>query len=180
MNRRELLSYVVTSLRAAMGLVVLVPGARFIAGRRRNRADAAGFVRVAALEALPPGTPVRLSVTRDRWDAYTRYPPGVVGSVWVLRHDVKGGDAASVRCYQAICPHLGCGTDYSPTRRSFTCPCHASDFDLAGRRVSGPSLRDMDELECRVTDPDPKGRRWVEVFYREFRTGTEAKVPVGV
>jgi hypothetical protein len=29
----------------------------------------------------------------------------------------------------------------------------------------------MDELACRVTDPDEDGQRWVEVRYQEFRTG---------
>jgi Rieske Fe-S protein len=84
-------------------------------------------------------------------------------------------DALAIRCVQAMCPHLGCGIDFVPDRRVFTCPCHASEFDAAGQRRFGPSPRDMDELECRVSPPDERGERWIEVKYVEFRTGIPQK-----
>lgn len=85
-----------------------------------------------------------------------------------------------VRCLQTICPHLGCGIDLAAQQNptGFTCPCHVSEFDDAGRRGKGPSPRDMDELPCRVTAPDENGERWVEIQYVEFRTGTPEKRPI--
>ena len=92
-----------------------------------------------------------------------------------IADDADATSAPSIRCLQTICPHLSCGVDYVVDRGAFSCPCHVSEFDAGGKRLSGPSPRDMDELECRVTPPDEDGRRWVEVRYQEFRCGTPDK-----
>jgi nitrite reductase/ring-hydroxylating ferredoxin subunit len=86
--------------------------------------------------------------------------------------DLGAQQTTGLKCYQTICPHLGCGTDFDAARGRFVCPCHASDFDLSGRVLSGPSPRGLDELACRISGPAPDGARWVEVEYREFKTGT--------
>ena len=78
-----------------------------------------------------------------------------------------------VRCFQTSCPHLGCGVDYSADRKAFTCPCHASEFAVDGTPRFGPSPRPMDQLACRVTEPDGQGQRWIEVDYQE---GTDQEV----
>ncbi len=178
-QRRTFLKRAVAALNGAIGLVVAVPGLRFLLAplrRRRGQESASGesrFLRVAPLSALSAGRPLRGVVAADRWDAYTHHPPGPIGSVWLLREERVPGAAGDkseprIRCLQTICPHLGCGIDYDVDRRAFSCPCHASDFDAAGRRLLGPAPRDMDELECRVTGPDEQGRRWIEVRYQEF------------
>ncbi len=84
-----------------------------------------------------------------------------------------------VRCFQTICPHLGCEIDYAADRNAFACPCHASEFDADGRRKFGPAPRDMDKLECRVSPPDENGRRWIEVRYQEFQTGVAERRVIG-
>jgi len=117
-----------------------------------------------------------VTVLADRWDAYTHYPPGPIGNVWLLRSESDDRDP-KIRCLHVICPHLGCAIDYSADRKTFNCPCHASEFDAAGRRRFGPSPRDMDELECRISDADESGVQWVEVKYQEFQTGVSAKRP---
>ncbi len=157
-------------LNGLIGLALAVPGMRFLLDPMRGRRTKSEFLRVARLSALTPGRPSRVVVAADRWDAYIHHPPGPIGSVWVIR---SGDDAETteVRCLQTICPHLGCGITFATDRETFTCPCHTSDFDVTGLRRLGPSLRDMDELACRVTEPDAQGERWVEVQYVEFHTG---------
>ena len=132
---------------------------------------------VAPLSAAVAGRPLRVTVSSERWDAYMRYPPGPIGAVWLLREDDADG-RPSIRCLQVVCPHLGCGIDYAVDRGVFNCPCHASEFDGTGRRRFGPSPRDMDELECRISDAGDEGRRWIEVRYQEFATGVAVKKPI--
>lgn len=177
-GRRSFLKTVATAARGLAGLIVAVPVVRFLIDPLKRRATSGTFIRVAELSSLPNGRPVRVVVTSDRWDAYTHFPPGPIGSVWLIAVgvDANPADASQeVRCLQTICPHLGCGTDYVPDRGTFACPCHASDFDLSGRRLEGPSPRDLDQLQCRITEPDANGRRWVEVKFEKFQTGVAAK-----
>jgi len=201
------------------GIVALAAGAPVIAfmldpQRRRSRgATAAPFIRVASLDALPSGRPVRVPVFAPRRDSFIQYPRARIGEVWLLRGGVanrsagRGGDPAGqggtgadgndpggngadgatrnatgadgpplVRAWQTLCPHLGCGIDYAPLRRQFACPCHTSAFAPDGSRLFGPSPRDMDALDVRITNAE--GRPWVEVQYRQFRTGVADRVVV--
>lgn len=170
MRRRTFLSLVAATVHATIGVALAIPGVRFLLAPLRRRTGVPDFIRVAPMSALREGEPFRATVLSDRWDAYTHHPAGPVGSVWLLR----GADAGSepvVRCFQSICPHLGCGIDFVPGRSSFECPCHNAVFSVSGEVVSGPAPRDMDGLQVRVTAPDADGTRWVEVRYAEFQTG---------
>jgi nitrite reductase/ring-hydroxylating ferredoxin subunit len=68
--------------------------------------------------------------------------------------------------------------DFAADRGVFACPCHASDFDVSGKRLDGPAPRDMDILEVRLTPADANGERWVEVRYVDFRPGIPDQVAV--
>jgi hypothetical protein len=186
MNRRSFLEWATAGLYAALGAALALPALGFVlspvlGGRRRRPAgDAAaagtGFVRVATLSAVRPDRPVRAAVIAGRVDAYTAHPPRPIGAVWLVSED-PGRDDTPIRCLQVICPHLGCAVDAAGS--GFACPCHASDFDRLGRRLSGPSPRDMDTLECRVTPPDESGERWIEVKYEQFAAGVAEKRVIG-
>jgi Rieske Fe-S protein len=78
-----------------------------------------------------------------------------------------------VRAWSVTCPHLGCAIDRSATGPGFACPCHDSTFDGEGRRLTGPSPRDLDSLDTRVEDG------FVLVDFRRFRQGTPDKLPIG-
>lgn len=178
MKRRGALKRMVLSLHGLMAACFAIPALRFLLAPLRSSGSASGFLRVAPLASVPTLRPVRVVVTRDRWDAYAHIPPGPIGSVWLMR---EGGESEPpvIRCFQTICPHLGCGVDYSAARKAFSCPCHASEFAVDGTPRSGPSPRSMDQLACRVTEPDGEGKRWIEVEYRKFRTGIREKRALG-
>ena len=173
MHRRTFLKTLAAGLNGLIGLAIVIPGIRFLLDPLRRSSRDRGFLRVGPLTSLTAGRPQRVTVLSDRWDAYTHHPPGPIGNVWLLPGD--GDDR--VRCLQVTCPHLGCTIDYAADRNAFQCPCHASEFDAAGRRRFGPSPRDMDELQCHITEPDESGVRWVEVKYQEFQTGVLEKRP---
>jgi menaquinol-cytochrome c reductase iron-sulfur subunit len=55
-----------------------------------------------------------------------------------------------LRVLTSVCPHLGCTVPWNKEKNQFACPCHGAVFSADGKRISGPSLRGMDELETSV------------------------------
>lgn len=176
-QRRAFLTTVLRWTTTLFGFVLVAVGVRFLLGPSGSGKRASRRRRVLPLDRVPTNRPFRATVRADRWDAYVHYPPGPIGTVWLTRQDADGV-GPRVRCFQSICPHLGCGIDYASDRNAFFCPCHLSEFAIDGSRRLGPSPRDMDELAVTITKPDTDGTRWVEVEYVEFRTGVARKQPV--
>lgn len=132
-------------------------------GRRRGK-----LVRVATLDTLEPGKPIKATIVGEVVDSWTRSPRRRLGAVWLVR---ERGD--TVRAFSVTCPHLGCGIDAAEGNDGFKCPCHDSAFRLDGARLSGPSPRGMDALETRIEDGE------VLVRFAKFKQGTRDKREVG-
>ncbi len=182
MLRRPFIKVIAASINVVVVFALAIPALRYLLDPLWRRADTPSggeretrFIRAGLLSATSGKRPVRTVVSGDRWDAFTHYPSGPIGTVWLLRKDQDDRDP-QLRCLSSVCPHLGCAIDYASDRGVFQCPCHASEFGPDGRRRSGPSPRDMDELECRIAAADEHGRRWIEVRYQQFRTGVPEKV----
>jgi len=156
---------------AAVGSVVgcgalAAPAVRLLIAPVRGGAGAGRWTRAARLDALHEGVVKRVSLIADRRDAWEVEKDVELGAVWLMRR----GD--EVRAWSVVCPHLGCATEPSASAAGFVCPCHDSAFDADGRRLSGPSPRDLDPLATRVDD----GVVFVE--YRRFRQGSPDRVTV--
>jgi Rieske Fe-S protein len=175
MERRTFLKRSFAAVSGVMAAIVGIPAIRYLLDPLARSRQRGRFIRVLPLSALVPGKPVRANVIADRTDAYTHYPPGTVGQVFLIR-DPDGPKGPGVRCLQVICPHLGCAVDHVPGRDVFACPCHDSDFDQDGRRLKGPSPRDLDPLVCRISEIDASGQHWVEVEYQEFKAGIAERI----
>jgi cytochrome b6-f complex iron-sulfur subunit len=67
------------------------------------------------------------------------YPAGVSPSM----------EAGIVALYQK-CPHLGCRVPSCATSQWFECPCHGSQYNLAGEKKGGPAPRGMDRFATSV------------------------------
>ena len=80
--------------------------------------------------------PEKVAIVADQKDAWTLSKNVELGAVWLIR---KGN---AVNALAVVCPHLGCSVN-AEADGSFGCPCHTSVFDHAGKKVSGPSPRDM-------------------------------------
>jgi menaquinol-cytochrome c reductase iron-sulfur subunit len=144
-----------------------IPTVRFLTAPARGGAAGEHWIRTLRLDALTEGEPKRVQLIADRRDAWTLEKSVALGAAWLLRE----GDA--VRAWSVVCPHLGCAVDRRASDPGFNCPCHDSLFDADGRRTTGPSPRDLDALDTRVTDG------FVFVNFRRFRQGTPDKNPVG-
>ena len=169
-GRRTALSALTALFATTIAAVLAVPGARFLLDPvLRRRAGGRAWIKVATADRLPPDAPVALPVVGERVDAWTRAKAQRLGTVWVR----KTGDRRVV-ALQAECPHLGCSIQLDAEHHRFACPCHESFFTLEGHQTSGPSPRDMDTLESRVTtDGD------VEVDFERYRTQSHDKVRLG-
>ena len=58
-------------------------------------------------------------------------------------------EAGLVALYQK-CPHLGCRVPSCATSQWFECPCHGSQYNLAGEKKGGPAPRGMDRFATSV------------------------------
>ena len=75
--------------------------------------------------------------------------------------------AEGFRAFSAVCTHLGCITRFQPDRNIIACPCHGSQFNLAGDVVAGPAPRPLRWLQMSLSE---KG---------ELIVDTAAEVPAG-
>jgi menaquinol-cytochrome c reductase iron-sulfur subunit len=151
----------------ASGGALAVSTARFVTAPASAGAGSGRWIRTVKLDALVEGEARRVTLVADHHDAWTLEKDVQLGAVWLVRR----GDA--VDAWSVTCPHLGCSVDRSASAPGFYCPCHDSSFDPAGKRLTGPSPRDLDALATRVDDGV------VLVEYRRFRQGTPEKTPVG-
>jgi Rieske Fe-S protein len=186
-NASERRSFLTRALAVLVGsLVAIFP---FAAGSgvllnplRRKRStdddesDAAGFIRVCPLSALPPdGSPHQFVVTTDVTDAWTRAQNQRVGSVFLSRTDSDG--KPQVTAFTSTCPHLGCAVEFDAGQDLFECPCHESGFSKDGAKLFGPSLRGLDPLAVKLAGEE--GQEEVLVAFRRFRAGVAERIPVG-
>jgi cytochrome b6-f complex iron-sulfur subunit len=112
----------------------------------------AGWVAVSALlpdkrrAPLSAGTGVQVAGPVDR------FAPGSVtafsdGKFFLARLE-DGGFLAVHR----KCTHLGCSVPWNADEQRFTCPCHASAFDIRGDIVSAPAPRPLDLFPVTIED----------------------------
>jgi menaquinol-cytochrome c reductase iron-sulfur subunit len=168
-SRRDFFTWIVALGSAAIGGLLLIPGATYVldpvlrgAGKKER------WIRVAELSSLSKEHPVSAAVIGEQVDAWTRSPAVRLGTVWlrVLPDD-------KVAAWNAECPHLGCKVAFNPEQSCFGCPCHDSVFGLDGQVTGGPSPRAMDSLEARVQNGH------VEVRFERFRAQAKEKLEVG-
>ncbi len=163
-DRRTLLKVVLASGAASLCAVAVAPPIAFVVAPTPGGASGARWVKTVKLAQLSEGRPRKVKLVADERDAWKLEKDAELGAVWLIRT----GDG--VRALSVVCPHLGCSIDATEDHKGFSCPCHDSSFDSAGKRESGPSPRDMDPLEARVTDGI------VEIDFRRFKLGTPARV----
>ena len=165
-DRRNLLKVVLASGAAALCASALAPPIAYVVAKRGG-AGGEKWVKTVRLDQLPEGRPRKVKIISDVRDAWKLEKDSELGAVWLVRNGDK------VRALSVVCPHLGCSIGASEGGKGFSCPCHDSSFTADGKRQNGPSPRDMDALETRVTDGV------VEVDFRRFRQGTPERIEVG-
>jgi cytochrome b6-f complex iron-sulfur subunit len=112
----------------------------------------AGWVALSALlpdkhkAALSAGTGVQIAGPVERFSPGS-VTPFAEGKFFLARLD-DGGFLALHR----KCTHLGCSVPWDAKEQRFTCPCHASAFDIRGDIVNAPAPRPLDLFEVTIED----------------------------
>lgn len=60
------------------------------------------------------------------------------------------GSDGQYRALSATCTHLSCTVQYRGDLRQVWCACHNGMYDLAGRNLSGPPPRPLEQYEVHV------------------------------
>jgi menaquinol-cytochrome c reductase iron-sulfur subunit len=165
-GRRAALRTIAVGGAVGCGALAL-PMARYLGAPAQGGSVLGPWIKTIAFDALADGVPKRVPLVADHRDAWTLEKQVELGAAWLLRR------GSAVTAWTTVCPHLGCAVDRNATGPGFNCPCHDSAFDPEGRRVTGPSPRDLDTLGARIDDG------FVFVQFQRFRQGTRDKQPVG-
>ncbi|MFN0053163.1 MAG: ubiquinol-cytochrome c reductase iron-sulfur subunit [Planctomycetales bacterium] len=172
MQRRGFFKWVSLILSGLSVAFVAIPGVGLLIEPLRRQARRGARRRLLKLAELEPGVPRKVVIQDRRIDAWTKYPQGAIGAVWVVRRNDRQVDAFSVSC-----PHLGCPVDHLAAEKKFYCPCHEATFDDEGRTISGPPQRGLDRLETSLETVD--GEEWVHLVFERFEPGVQEKISLG-
>lgn len=156
----------ITLFPAAAGLAVFFDPLR---SRKASGAES-DFLKVASLDSLSVGVPQRVTVIKDRADAWNLFRNEPVGAVYLLKDD-KG----SVLALNVVCPHAGCPVDFDSEKGAYQCPCHKSSFHLDGSILNpdSPAPRGLDSLEVDA-EKLKAGEVWVK--FQNFQSTTAEKI----
>jgi cytochrome b6-f complex iron-sulfur subunit len=58
--------------------------------------------------------------------------------------------ATSVRAFNPLCTHRECVVAYHSSEHKLKCPCHGSQFDMAGKVLKGPAPRPLETYSAEL------------------------------
>jgi len=165
-TRRSFLGVLLGFGTVIMGAALSVPLIRFALHPLLVKTTGIGWSNVGSLDEFKSITgPTKKLITVEQIDGWRKIFSEK--AIYVL--PIKD---SQVRVLTPICPHLGCSIPWVEPKQQFICPCHTAVFAIDGSRVSGPSPRSMDDLECKVE------KCVLKVRHQFFRQLIQTKEPL--
>ena len=173
LNRRAFYRWGALALGNVFAVALAAPGLKYLFDPLNRKGSSGQFRAMTRLSQLEVGKPQAFAVIAKRQDAWVRYPPEPVGSVWLVRQGE--GASAPVLALSAECPHLSCPVNLAPDHQTFLCPCHQASFRFDGATLNEVSPRPMDSLEVRLSEEtDPE----IAVKFERFQPQMREKKPL--
>ena len=142
-DRRRFLSRAFGALGGLGGLLVGIPGLRFLAGNSLQPTDPK-WVELGAVVDLDAGPVHRVNYSTTAIDAWREVTKR--GTVYVYSTD----EGASYVALDGTCTHLGCIVRWKESDERFSCPCHSASFSREGEVLSGPPPKPLRELPVKI------------------------------
>ncbi len=164
-ERRSFLGLALAAVGGAVSAVLAIPLVRFATYPLRTAAEQSSWSDVGkADEFASIDQPVAKTIQIKQVDGWRSSV--MQNSVYVVPNG-----SGNLKVLSSVCPHLGCAVRWVGKQDEFVCPCHGGTFTSAGKYVSGPPRRGMDELESKVEDGVLKVR------FQYFRQLAASKEP---
>jgi thiosulfate dehydrogenase [quinone] large subunit len=102
--------------------------------QNKQTASAASATKIVALKKLPVG-------------GYFPFTASTGEPAMLFR------TKAGIFAYSLICTHQGCTVGYSPSNKTFQCPCHGALYDpFKGAKVlGGPAPRPLNKIKVKIS-----------------------------
>lgn len=52
-----------------------------------------------------------------------------------------------IHALSPVCTHAGCIVNWNGEEKSWDCPCHGARYDIEGKVLTGPAVRDLEKIE---------------------------------
>ncbi len=154
-ERRSFLGAMIGLISTAIAAFFGVTIARFSLLPSFSKSKEAGWIDLGKLADLPENKLIKKSITVAQEAGWGEFKAPRL--LWVVRK----GDEISI--YSAVCPHLGCTVNAKEDH--FLCACHGSEWSENGKKLAGPSPRNLDQLEHRIEN------NLLQVRYQDFKQG---------
>jgi menaquinol-cytochrome c reductase iron-sulfur subunit len=142
LRRRRFLARAIQVLGACITAGLALPGMAYLLAPGRRQSSGA-WVEAGSLTRLSLQNPEEVTFRRTRVDGWKVV--NEKATAWLVR--LAGNEVAA---FSPHCTHLGCAYHYNSGIREFVCPCHASNFALDGKVLTGPAPRALDRYPVRV------------------------------
>ena len=142
LSRREILGTAVslTVLGVTAGVTGSLGGCGLIQEKEIPPQVTTGVVNVGPAKDFPAG------------GANTKF--------WELYGIVLTNDSGTVLAVRPRCTHKGCLATWQADHQRFGCPCHGSQFDMLGKVLKGPAVRNLPSV---VAEKQPDGTLAVDL-----------------
>jgi menaquinol-cytochrome c reductase iron-sulfur subunit len=140
-SRRGLIMGAIYSIPFLIGGTLTASIGNYLFGKYKTSGN--GWADAGDVADMPAGSPHLVRFERavvDGWKVRNEQ-----SSAWIILDEQH-----RVTAFSPLCTHLGCAYRWQAERKSFTCPCHGSAFNIQGDVITGPASRPLDRYSAKV------------------------------